>query len=186
MSDFTKDYLNSATNIVNKQICLIEEKTGISSKYIYIGLALCLASIFIGYLDKYITCLVGIVIPTICSIRTMETKDYEDIKQWLTYWAVFGVFSFVDLIGSEGLKFIPFYFVIKIIFLIWLFMPNTKGASKIYDNLISKCFNKYKSQIDEFDSKYYSNANKLLGSVEENIPSKNNIARKIVFSNIEK
>ena len=116
----------------------------------------------------------------------METKNYEDIKQWLTYWAVFGIFSFIDLFSSGALKFIPFYFVIKIVFLIWLFMPNTKGATKIYDNIISKCFNRYKSQIDQIDNKYYTNANKLLQNFEENIPNKNNIARKIVFSNIDK
>lgn len=184
MSEEPKNsYINSASNILKSQTKLIEEKTGIPAKYIYIGLSICLISVCIGYLEKYISCLVGIVIPMICSIRTLESKDRDDTKQWLTYWIVFGTFSFIDLFTFGLFHYIPFYFLLKIIFLIWLFMPNTRGASKIYDTIISKFFKKYKTQIDDFDDQFYSKVNRLLGKAEENLPDKNILNQKINITN---
>ncbi len=130
---------------------IIHQKTGIPSKYVIIILGICIASVVIGYLDQYITCLVGIVFPTIYSIRALETPDPDDDKQWLTYWVVFGIFTFVDLFSGFFLKFIPFYFILKILFLIWLFLPNFKGAARVYNCLIYPLFNKYRSQIDELE-----------------------------------
>ncbi len=34
------------------------------------------------------------------------------------------------------LHFIPFYYVLKLAFLIWLFHPKTVGASWVYDNYL--------------------------------------------------
>ena len=159
-------------NYIKEQGKLIEEKTGIPSKIVYIVLAICFISVIIGYLDVYITALVGIVIPSISSLRALQTKDSDDDKQWLTYWVVFGVFSFIDLFTASILKFIPFYFILKIAFLIWLFMPNTKGALIIYTKIISKLFKKYEKQIDEIENQFQNNANKIMGGVQDNIPDK--------------
>jgi receptor expression-enhancing protein 5/6 len=159
-------------NYIKEQGKLIEEKTGIPSKIVYIVLAICFISVIIGYLDVYITALVGIVIPSISSLRALQTKDSDDDKQWLTYWVVFGVFSFIDLFTASILKFIPFYFILKITFLIWLFMPNTKGALIIYTKIISKLFKKYEKQIDEIENQFQNNANKIMGGVQDNIPDK--------------
>lgn len=166
--------INKITSYVKEQGKLVEEKTGIPSKYIFIGLAICLTSVIIGFLDVYITALVGIVIPSISSMRALETKDPEDDKQWLTYWVVFGIFSFIDLFTASLLKFIPFYFILKILFLMWLFMPNTKGAYIIYVKVISKLFKKYEKQIDDIDDQFHSQANKFMGNVQDNVPSKEN------------
>merc|ERR1711957_580302 len=105
----------------------------------------------------------------------LETKDPDDDKHMLTYWVVWGIFSFIDLFTASLLKFIPFYFIIKIVFLIWLFMPNTKGALIIYNKFISKLFKKYEKQIDDIDNQFQSNANKFIGKVEENIPDKERV-----------
>ena len=162
---------------VQQQAELVHEKTGIPAKYVLIGLAVCVASVVIGYLDTYITCLVGIVIPSICSIRAIETKDPEDDKQWLTYWVVYGIFTFIDLFSGFILKYVPFYFVLKILFLIWLFLPSFKGASIIYKTIIVKFFNKYREQIDDLENKFEDTANKYIGNVKENVPGANNFIR---------
>ncbi len=69
--------IQKAIAYAQQQGQLIQEKTGIPSKYILIALAICVASVIIGYLDQYITCAVGIVIPTICSIRALETGNWR-------------------------------------------------------------------------------------------------------------
>ena len=165
-----ESFIQKATRFAQEQAELIHEKTGIPAKYVIIALGICIASVLIGYLDQYITCLVGIIFPSICSIRALETKDPEDDKQWLTYWVVYGIFTFIDLFSGFILKYIPFYFVLKIVFLIWLFFPTFKGASLIYQKVIVKLFNKYRPQIDEFEHNIENKTNQYLGKVQDNIP----------------
>jgi receptor expression-enhancing protein 5/6 len=165
-----ESFIQKAARFAKEQAELIHEKTGIPAKYVLVALGICVASVIIGYLDQYITCLVGIVIPSICSIRALETKDPEDDKQWLTYWVVYGLFTFIDLFSGFILKYIPFYFVLKIAFLIWLFFPTFTGATLIYNKIVLKIFNKYRPQIDEFEQSIEKKTNQYLGKVQDNIP----------------
>lgn len=168
-SNQSGSFLQKVISFAQEQAQLITNKTGIPAKYIIIALAVCVASVMIGYLDQYVTCLVGIVIPSICSIRALETKEIDDDKQWLTYWIVYGLFSFIDLFSGFILKYIPFYFIIKILFLLWLFLPTFMGASVIYNKIIIKLFNKYKPQIDELEHTIGNKANDYMGRVQENV-----------------
>lgn len=128
---------------------IISEKAGIDSRIVIIGLIASLSLVFLGYFQHYITTLVGIVYPIFWSMRAIESPETDDDKQWLTYWVVFALFTVVDMFSGFVLKFIPFYFFIKLTFLIWCFLPNFKGASIIYDTFIVKFFKKYEKKIEE-------------------------------------
>ena len=162
-------FIQKAQRFAMDQAELIHAKTGIPAKIVLIVLGVCVLSVIIGYFDQYITCLVGIVFPTICSIKALQTPDAEDDKQWLTYWIVYGLFSFIDLFAGSILKLIPFYFIVKIIFLIWLFLPTFRGAKIIYHSIIEKLFNKYRPQIDEVEQNIESKLNTISGKAQENI-----------------
>ena len=79
---------------IDEHLKIIVEKTGIQGKYIMIALGVSLLFTIIGFFDKYITCLVGILLPTFFSIKAIESKEEEDDKLWLTYWTIYAVFSF--------------------------------------------------------------------------------------------
>lgn len=134
---------------IEGQLKIVEEATGFNSKLIMSVLGVCFFFVFIGYFDHYITTVVGIVYPAIWSIRAIESTGTDDDKQWLTYWVVFAIFTFIDMFSGFVLKFIPFYFFFKLIFLVWCFMPNTRGATFIYDKFIIKLFQKYEKKINE-------------------------------------
>lgn len=131
---------------------VIQEKTGIPGEIVVGALGVMLIFVLIGYLDVYITNFIGIVYPAYWSIKAIESKESDDDKQWLTYWVLFSLFSLVDLFLGSFLKFIPFYFVFKMIFLIWLMAPMTKGAIFIYDKILIKIFKKYESKLDELSN----------------------------------
>ncbi len=147
---------------------VIETKTGIPAKYVVIAIIICLASIIIGYLDSYLVTFVGVVFPGIQSIKAIESPEEDDDKQWLTYWIVFGLFSFVDLFTGFILKFIPFYFIIKIVFLLWLFMPNFNGALKIYNLFVYKIFKKYENDINKIENKANNFINENISNMRGN------------------
>ena len=146
---------------IEDQLKIVEEATGFNSKLIMSVLGVCFFFVFIGYFDHYITTFVGIVYPAIWSIRAIESTGTDDDKQWLTYWVVFAIFTFIDMFSGFVLKFIPFYFFFKLIFLVWCFMPNTRGATFIYDKCIIKIFQKYEGKINEFGEVIYGGVTKI-------------------------
>ncbi len=135
-------------DIFEKQCEVIGNKAGINGKIIYFGLLLALIFVFLGVMDQYITMTVGVLLPAHFSFKALETKGREDDKQWLTYWTVFSLFVLFELFLSFLMQYIPFYFFLKLGFLIWLFLPIFQGASVIYDNLISKYFKQIEGTVD--------------------------------------
>merc|ERR1712127_304685 len=90
-----------------------------------------------GIGGSYITCLIGVAYPAFQSFICLDSKDNdEEKKQWLTYWVVFGCFNIFDHFAGVILHFIPFYYVLKLAFLVALFHPRFRGATFVYDNYL--------------------------------------------------
>lgn len=168
---------------INKHLKIIKDKTGVDPKIILGILGVSLVFTLIGIFDKYITCLVGIALPAFWSMKAIESPESDDDKLWLTYWAVYAVFTFFDLFAGFILKILPFYFVIKLVFLVWCFMPNTKGALFIYNNIIKTFFKKYESKIDKGVNKFMKKAQKATEEgkklVEENKDKIKEVAQQV-------
>ena len=79
------------------------------------------------------------------SFHALESEGEDDDKQWLTYWVVFGLFTVTDQFGGLLLSFIPFYYVLKVAMLIWMFHPTSQGALVVYDSFILPFVKKYES-----------------------------------------
>ena len=138
----------------NKEIDLISQKTGVNGKLISLVLLVSAILCFINLFSKYITCLVGVTLPAYWSIKAIESGDFDDERQWLTYWAIYGLFTLLDNFASFILKIFPFYFIFKNLFLIWCFMPNTMGALFIYNKFVEPYFKKYQDKIDQKIEKF--------------------------------
>jgi len=82
------------------------------------------------------------------SFKALETSGSGDDKQWLTYWVVYSLFTVLDTFIGFTLSFIPFYYFIKLAFFVYLFHPQTLGASVIYDKVIQPVLKKYEGDID--------------------------------------
>jgi receptor expression-enhancing protein 5/6 len=135
-----------------EQMNLIEEKTGIPGIYVIGGLIAAMLFVWIGFFEKIITNLVGTVYPAFWTMKSIESKTDDD-KLWLTYWVVFACFTIIDIFSGFILKFIPFYFFIKICFLIWLFMPNSQGCNIVYKLLVVRLFKSFEQDIDNATEK---------------------------------
>ncbi len=80
--------------------------------------------------------LVGFVYPAYMSFKSMDTLSEEASRQWLTYWVVFASLAVSEQLASFIVAWIPFYFYIKICFLVWLYHPKFLGAQTIYSQVI--------------------------------------------------
>ena len=163
-----------------KEVKLISEKTGYDGKIISGVLIVCCLLAFISLFGEFVTTVVGVTLPAYWSILAIEHKEYGDHKQWLTYWAIYGLFTFLDKFANFILRIFPFYFVLKIIFLIWCFMPNTMGATFIFEKFIEPYFKIVQPKIDKKIEKFITEGKlrgkRKIAEVKEEI---NNINEKV-------
>ena len=106
----------------------------------------------LGIGNTYITCLLGVAYPVFMSFLALESAGADDDKQWLTYWVVFGLFNIVDQFAGFILTFIPFYFFLKLIFLVWLFHPASLGATTVYNHYILPNMKQYEKHIVKIET----------------------------------
>ena len=67
---------------------------------------------------------VGFLYPAYKSFKAIESKESSDDTMWLTYWVVYGFFSVVEVFADVLLAWFPFYYYVKLVFLLWLMNPN--------------------------------------------------------------
>ena len=134
---------------INKSI---KDKTGSDGIFVIIFLSLCVLLVYLGIFESLITSLVGTLYPGFSTIKAIQKN--KDKKEWLTYWVIFGSFLIFDMFSTIIIKVVPYYFVVKIIFLIWMFIPGSNGCQIVYDFLISKVMKIIEQIIDIFFEEY--------------------------------
>jgi receptor expression-enhancing protein 5/6 len=77
---------------------------------------------------------------------------------------VFGLFNVIDQFAGFVLHFIPFYYVLKLAVLIWLFHPKSVGATWVYNNYIKE----YAGHINEIEKS-------VEGTIKQGINSAKNV-----------
>lgn len=128
----------------------ISATTGIpQNKVLQYTMVFMILFIVFGIGQAVLTNLIGVAYPVFMSFYALESEGKDDDKQWLTYWVVFGIFSIVDQFAGFVLSFIPFYYVLKVATLIWLFHPATTGATFVYYNYIEPFWKEYEGQLEE-------------------------------------
>lgn len=56
--------------------------------------------------------------------------------QWMMYWIVFAFFTCIETFTDIFLSWFPFYYEVKVIMVIWLLSPATKGSSTLYRKFV--------------------------------------------------
>lgn len=125
------------TSLPTEKLKELEEKTGVSKVFFFVGFtALFCGLLYLAGGAKLMVDLAGFLYPAYMSFKALDTAETTDDVQWLTYWVVFATFSIID--GTIGFVtgFIPFYYYIKIAFLVWLYHPQFMGATVLYNQAI--------------------------------------------------
>ena len=105
----------------------------------------------LGIGQVYITTMLGVAYPAFMSFLALESDGLDDDKMWLTYWVCYGCFTIVDQFAGIILSIIPFYYFLKLGFLVYLYHPQTEGAMTVYRNVISPRLKHYAEHIDQLE-----------------------------------
>ncbi|KAF8876491.1 TB2/DP1, HVA22 family-domain-containing protein [Infundibulicybe gibba] len=126
----------------------LEQRTQVPKAYSAIGAVFILTLLhFINPLAKPVSNLVGWALPAYLSFKALETQTRNDDVQWLTYWVVFGFFNFLESIALRlVLYYLPWYFALKTVFILYLQLPAFRGAERTYFVLLKPVLANISSQ----------------------------------------
>jgi len=132
-------WLRNNDNFLAPHFDCAEKKTGVNRTYIFAGV-LTVITLFLlfggqscaGFLSHLITFLY----PALASLKALETRQKDDDTKWLTYWVVFGFLGTFEFFGEILLSYLPFYYLVKTAFQLWLCLPGDSNGSLIVYNRV--------------------------------------------------
>merc|ERR1711934_665590 len=127
----------------------LEDKTGCRKVYIAAAIAaFVVIFILFGFGAGLLCNFVGFVYPAYASFKALESQNKNDDRLWLTYWVVYSCFCLIEGFLEYVLFWVPFYYPIKLAFLFFLFLPQTKGAMQLYEKFLRPALKPYVTLID--------------------------------------
>lgn len=97
----------------------------------------------LGGIGQLLSNIAGFVVPGYYSLIALNTPGTDDDFQLLTYWVVFAFLNVIEFWSKAILYWLPFYFLIKTIFLLYIGIPSFGGATLVYTNVIKPISDKY-------------------------------------------
>lgn len=99
-------------------------------------------------LFKPVVLCVGFIYPSYASFKALESKAPTAAAQWLTYWVVFSLFTVLEYFADYVISWLPFYYLAKLAFVLWLQLPQTQGATQLYIHHIQPLVKQHEEEID--------------------------------------
>lgn len=97
----------------------------------------------VGGIGQLLSNIAGFVVPGYYSLLALETATSKDDTQLLTYWVVFAALNVIEFWSKAILYWVPFYYLFKTIFLLYIGIPSFGGAATIYQTAIKPFSQKY-------------------------------------------
>ncbi|KAJ6658669.1 hypothetical protein lerEdw1_019829 [Lerista edwardsae] len=92
----------------------------------------------------------GMLYPAYASYKAVKTKNIREYVRWMMYWIVFALFMATETMADTFISWFPFYYEIKMAFVVWLLSPYTRGASLLYRKFVHPTLSRKEKEIDQF------------------------------------
>ncbi|ODV71899.1 Yop1p CYBJADRAFT_174555 [Cyberlindnera jadinii NRRL Y-1542] len=151
MSDFVGQLQSSLKSIDNKLagnsiLSQFESSTQLPRSYAVVGAGVfyfILIFLNFGGIGQLLSNIAGFVVPGYLSLLALRTSTSKDDTQLLTYWVVFAFLNVIEFWSKALLYWIPFYWFIKTLFLLYLALPQFGGAQVIYNSVLKPLADQY-------------------------------------------
>ncbi|SCU97571.1 LADA_0H06964g1_1 [Lachancea dasiensis] len=151
MADYVKVFQDELKTLDHKfagngLLQQFEAKTNLPKSYGVVGAAsvyLLLIFINVGGIGEILSNFVGFVIPTYYSLVALKSAQTKDDSELLTYWVVFAFLNVIEFWSKAILYWVPFYWFIKTLLLVYLALPQTNGAKYVYKTILDPITSKY-------------------------------------------
>jgi hypothetical protein len=93
----------------------------------------------------------NILNPAYLTFKAFRSRRAHHYVKWMMYWIVFALFSAFETIADIFLFWLPFYYEIKFVFMVWLILPVWKdllGSGLLYEKFVHPWFLTHEPKID--------------------------------------
>lgn len=109
--------------------------------------------------------------PAYQTFKALDTKDKDAQAQMLRYWAVFAAFASVEFYTDMLVSWLPFYYELKMLMLLYLSTPFTKGSATVYEMHMKPWLRAHETEIDEAVSQAKSSLLAVVVSYRDRLAS---------------
>ncbi|XP_067885301.1 receptor expression-enhancing protein 1-like isoform X2 [Heterodontus francisci] len=107
-------------------------------------------SLLCRYTHRVVRLIFGTLYPAYASYKAVKTKNVKEYVKWMMYWIIFALFTTAETFTDLFLSWFPFYYELKIAFVIWLLSPYTKGSSVLYRKFVHPTLSSKEQEIDDY------------------------------------
>ncbi|TFY59561.1 hypothetical protein EVJ58_g5695 [Rhodofomes roseus] len=102
------------------------------------------------FLFRVVSATTAFLYPGYASYKVLSQRpaSEEELERWLMYWSVLGCIVAVEYVAEWLVSWLPFYYTIKTLFLLYLALPQTHGASYLYTAHLRPFFAAHEHEID--------------------------------------
>ncbi|KAH7157747.1 TB2/DP1, HVA22 family-domain-containing protein [Dactylonectria estremocensis] len=101
-------------------------------------------------LPMLLSSVASFLFPIFASYKALKTGDPAELTPWLMYWVVISCFLLAESWVWFIVSWIPFYGYFRLLFLLYLILPQTQGARYLYEEKVHPFLTENEVQIDEF------------------------------------
>ena len=124
----------------------------------------------LGYGAQLVCGVIGFIYPAYESVKALNEAGREIEKRWLTYWVVFSFFHVLEFFSDHLVWWVPLYWLVKTIFLVWCMLPfKQNGSAVIYQLVIQPLYVKYHGNIETVMDKAVHKAEGLLEKAKDKV-----------------
>ncbi|THV06008.1 hypothetical protein K435DRAFT_849456 [Dendrothele bispora CBS 962.96] len=99
-------------------------------------------------------------LPCFATYKTLSRRPVveADVERWCMYWSVVGAFVGFEYVAEWFCSWLPFYWEIKTLFLLFLSLPQIQGSTFIYTTYMQPFFVRNESEIEAGIAQFQTSA----------------------------
>ncbi|KAL2914594.1 ER membrane protein DP1/Yop1 [Polyrhizophydium stewartii] len=142
----------------------IEKTTRIPKTYLVAAVGSVLAIlIFLNIWGDLLTDLLGFLYPAYASFKAIESRGTEDDVQW----CVFGFLNIAEFFSDILLYWLPLYYTMKALLVLWLALPQFKGSVIVYKSILRPYLVAEQAKIDNVSDKIKQKVDETVSEVQK-------------------
>jgi len=90
------------------------------------------------------------LLPCYSTWKTLSHRPISEpeMEKWAMYWTVIGAFVAFEYVAEWFISWLPFYWEVKTVLLLFLSLPQTQGSTYIYQTYLHPYFSQNEADLD--------------------------------------